>query len=223
MYKPHRQFVNTLMEEYKNKFKWRADGRDSLMDIGSAGGGITMEYILPILPPTFDRLIGVDISEDMIAYAQKTYSEANIEFKTFNIETGNTDELPQVDHITLLYVFHLVRDHDKALGNVYNLLKVDGDCLIMFIPKFAYYTAYEQLSRHPKWSKYMRNVNDAIVPCYFSKTPESDFEQLLKKHRFSGIEMVTNNTSYHIGDINTLKSKCLQKPCCVKPRLYSVE
>ncbi|XP_037041841.1 juvenile hormone acid O-methyltransferase-like [Bradysia coprophila] len=204
-YKPHRQYVKTLMEEYKTKFNWSADGRDSLMDIGCAGGGITIDYILPIMPTNFDRLIGVDISEDMIAYAQKMHSKPNIEFKTFNIETGNTGELPQVDHITVLYVFHLVHDHDKALSNVYNLLKPGGDCLILFIPQFRYYTAYEQLSRHPKWSKYMKSVKDAIVPCYFSETPESDFEQLLKKHRFSSVEIATDVSSYHMGDVNIFK------------------
>lgn len=103
-YKQHGQRVYSLMKEHKTKFNWRTGGHVSLLDIGCASSGVTMEFILPIFPPNFDQLIGVDLFEDMIVYAQKTHSKPNFTFKVFNIETGDTRTLPQVDHITMIYL-----------------------------------------------------------------------------------------------------------------------
>ncbi|XP_037037800.1 juvenile hormone acid O-methyltransferase-like [Bradysia coprophila] len=203
--KPNTPLVRALMEEYKDKFNWRADGRDSLMDVGCAGGGHTMEFVLPILPKNFDRLIGIDNSSEMIAYAHKTYSRPNIEFKTFDIVEGDTKKLPQVDHIVSLYVFHLLSDHEKAVTNMFDVLKPGGDCFLAHLRYFGLYTAYELISRDPKWSKYITDVNDVIIPSYFSKCPESDLEQLLKKCGFKSVEVSSREASFEVGDFNVLK------------------
>ncbi|KAG4079368.1 hypothetical protein HA402_008060 [Bradysia odoriphaga] len=203
--KPNTPLVRALMEEYKDKFNWRADGRDSLIDVGCGGGGHTMDFVLPILPKNFDRLIGIDNSSEMIAYAQKTYSRPNIEFKTFDIVEGDTTKLPQVDHIISLYVFHLLPEHEKAVTNMFNMLKPGGDFFLAYLRYFALYTAYELISRDPKWSKYIADVNDVIIPSYFSKYPESDLEQLLKKCGFKSVEVRSRETSFEVGDFNVLK------------------
>lgn len=60
------------LQEFAIIFEWRSDGRDSVLDAGCGTGDVTFDLLLPILPPNFERVVGVDISKEMIEYARET-------------------------------------------------------------------------------------------------------------------------------------------------------
>jgi len=62
-----------FLDEYKHMVRWRKDGKDSLLDIGCAGGNFTIDLVHAMLPKTFSRLVGVDISLKMVDYARKKF------------------------------------------------------------------------------------------------------------------------------------------------------
>lgn len=65
-----RQEVRKLLQKYKNKIIWRRDGKD-LLDIGCGSGNITIDFLLPMLPSNFERLMGIDKSEKMVFHARE--------------------------------------------------------------------------------------------------------------------------------------------------------
>ena len=51
-----------IMEEFGHLFEWKDDGTESLIDIGCGSGDVLNEFIFPIMPKKFKKLVGVDIS-----------------------------------------------------------------------------------------------------------------------------------------------------------------
>lgn len=199
--------IREVLAEFKDKLAWRADGKDTVIDIGCAGGDVTIDYVLPILPKKFERLTGVDISEKMIAFARQTYPQPKIEFKQFDIVNGNPKELHQVDHITSFYLFNWIQDKDQkaALQNIYNLLKPGGDCLHMFLVNASIFDAYKEMSRNPKWSKYMEDVDKFITPYQKSNNPKAEFESLLNETQFSNIQVKVRDKIIAYDDMSNFK------------------
>lgn len=199
----HNAIVSEILEKYKNRINWR--GKDTLIDIGCAGGGVTVKCILPILPSDFERLIGVDISDKMISYAREKYSQPKIEFKRFDTVADEVEKLPQVDHVMSSFCFHWIHDQKKALQNIYDMLKPGGDCLLIFVSPLIIFRGYEPMARNPKWSKYIKDV-DKIMPAHQnSKNPEADFAQLMKECNFSKICVESQDIEYVLDDINNFK------------------
>ncbi|XP_037024353.1 juvenile hormone acid O-methyltransferase-like [Bradysia coprophila] len=212
MYKPelyeenhrHDKIVLELLEKYK--FDWRADGTDSLIDIGCASGDVTIKYILPLLPPNFKHLIGVDVSDKMISYAQEKYSRPNVEFKLFDIGVDSSDRLQHVDHITSFLCLHWVKDQKAAIQNIYNLLNDGGDCLLWLASHNQFYRAYEQMAVQEKWSKYMGGVDSFITPYQNLKSPELAFKRLLEECGFSTIHVEAEKHEFTFDDVNQFKA-----------------
>ena len=57
-----RNDAKNVMEEFGHLFDWKDDGSESLVDIGCGSGDVLMEFIFPIMPKKFERLVGLDVS-----------------------------------------------------------------------------------------------------------------------------------------------------------------
>ncbi|KAG4072424.1 hypothetical protein HA402_004356 [Bradysia odoriphaga] len=198
------KIVRELLEKYK--FNWRADGTDSLIDIGCASGDVTIRCLLPFLPPNFGRLIGIDISDKMISYAQEKYSRPNVDFKQCDIGVDIGDRLPHVDHITSFLCLHWVKNQKAAIQNIYNLLNDGGDCLLWLASHNQFYRAYEEMAVQEKWSKYMDGVDSFITPYQNVKNPELAFKRLLEECEFSTVQVEAVTYELKYDDLNQFKA-----------------
>lgn len=102
-----------IFQEYMKVMQWRADGRDTLIDIGSGSGNVLMEFIYPMLPAQFDAVLATDISERMIDFARKNYGD--FERSHFEVLDITCPQLPQqlygqFDHVTSFYCLHWVQN-----------------------------------------------------------------------------------------------------------------
>lgn len=202
-----RRDVSYVLDKYKNKLAWRADGQDSLIDVGSGTGDVTIDLILPILPTNFERLIGIDKSEKMILHSNRKYSRPNIEFKQFDIAADDIEQLPKVDHIMSFYCLHWVPDQNTAFQNIYNLLKPGGDCLLLFPVDFPFYHALKKMVSNPRWAKYLKAIDNTFTPYVNSKTPDADFKQILRDCKFSHYHTELVDMNFEFDDIDHLRSK----------------
>lgn len=105
-----RQDAKDILDEYSKVIKWRKDGRDSLLDIGCGSGDVMIDFILPIMPKNFSKLMGVDIAEDMVKHAKLLYQRPKISFDKCNI-AGDikailVDHSEGFDHVTSFYCLH---------------------------------------------------------------------------------------------------------------------
>lgn len=172
-----------IMQEFASILKSTSNGRVSLLDVGCGPGDVTAEIILPILPPDFERLVGIDISDEMLEYARKTQTHPKLSFQQFNIDVELEKQSlngTEFDHITSFFCLMWVRNQRLCVENFYKLLKPGGDILVVFIVNTAVYDAYRHQSEDDRWSQYTNDYDRIVSPYYNSPNPRDEFNNLLK-------------------------------------------
>ncbi|EEB15131.1 phosphoethanolamine N-methyltransferase, putative [Pediculus humanus corporis] len=84
-----------ILTEFKNKLKLNDCRR--ILDVGCGSGEVSAQIILPLLSKDFKELIGLDLSLNMIQFAENIYSDKKITFIQYDI-AQNTDNV--LDEIT---------------------------------------------------------------------------------------------------------------------------
>ncbi len=94
----------------------------TLVDIGSSTGIMTNEYA-----KYFKTVIGVDLDEQAVIYANEKYGAENVRFISSPIEVV---ELPEssVDVVTCTQIYEHVPSETILLDSIYKLLKPGGVC-----------------------------------------------------------------------------------------------
>lgn len=150
-----RRDAKQTIDEFSHVLQWRSDGGDSLLDLGCGSGDVTVDFLLPILPVNFSRLVGVDLSEEMVKFARQQYPYPRISFEQFDlgmdIEKQQLNGIEPFDHITSFYCLHWVQNQERAVQNMYKLLKPDGDLLLVFLAKNPIFEIYKTV-RLPNFS-----------------------------------------------------------------------
>ena len=71
------------------------------------------------------EILGIDISEHMIKIAEKNNADENIKYKVMAMEDiGKIKE--KFDIVISSLAFHYVKDYEKLIKDIYNLLNDDG-------------------------------------------------------------------------------------------------
>lgn len=166
-----------------NKLNWSKTGGDTILDIGCGIGDITCEYIWPNCPENCDKLCAIDSCDEMIYYCRKNWSNPKIWWQKYDI-CGDLDKQTYkhepYNHIVSYNCLNRVQDQKTAFQNCYKLLKNGGDMLWGGLAQSPVYDIYKEMSKDPKWSKYMSNVDQWISPYQWSKNPVEDYKKLMK-------------------------------------------
>lgn len=86
-----RRDAKEIIEEFSNLFNWHWDGSDSLLDIGCGAGDVLVELLLPKIPIN-TKVVGIDVSKEMIKYANENYgNEEHLKFYKVDIESDFLD------------------------------------------------------------------------------------------------------------------------------------
>lgn len=189
--------TTNVLDEFSHELQWQEGGCDSILDIGCGTGDVTIELILPILPSNFSRLLGCDISDKMIEYAQQHYGHPKVIFDKLDISDDVVviDEFltkfGSFDHVVSFFCLHWVRNQEAAIKNITKLLTPNGDCLLLFITSCNVYTVHDEMSKSSKWSQHMKDVKLFTSPYYQSVCPTEDLRALLQAVGFTSCEIRT--------------------------------
>lgn len=215
--KLQRRDVRELLEKFGRVLNWRSDGEDTVLDISCGSGDLTIDYILPILPKSFKRLVGTDPSEELIQQAQQQNGHPKVFFEQFDVgidmQKQQLQYIQPADHIMSLHSLHWEQNHEQAVRNIYNLLKPNGDCLLLFVANSPVYEAWDQISQ-TKWGRYMTNSNPFMGMYQDSFDPADEFAQLFRLCDFSQYHVEVCEKTVTFGDSDCLKSKST-KPLCL--------
>lgn len=205
--------ARNVLNEFADLFQTRSEDGDSVLDIGCGDGNITMDFLLPKLPKNFKRLIGCDISDSMIDFADKKYKYPNVSFEHFNLamDVGKQalGAVEKFDHITSFYCLMWVNDQKLAMENIFKLLKPNGNLLVVFLAHHPLYDFYEKQSRDIRWSKHMTDVNEFITPYQYSKDPVKDFRKLLIEAGFIDCVVEARDKCYVFNGVEVVRSKSI--------------
>ncbi|KAF5287214.1 hypothetical protein FQA39_LY15991 [Lamprigera yunnana] len=171
-----------VLNNYFELIQWKDDGSDTILDIGCGAGDVINDLLLPRIPKKFEKLVGVDLSEEMVEFAKTRCQNSKVCFEQMNIaaEDVPVDFEESFDHILSFYCLHWVQDQRKAITNIFKMLKPGGDALLTFLASNPIFEIYESLSKTGRWEVYMENFSNYVSPYQYSNNPCKDLEDILK-------------------------------------------
>ncbi len=174
-YKKHSGSQFQLGMRVLDSLQFKVDER--VLDVGCGEGRLTVE-IARRIPK--GKILGIDISANMIREAQKTYRDVlNVSFG--RIDATEFDIKDVFDRAVSLETFHWIEDQPKALKNIYAALKSGGHLYILMKPsrKNPIFEAMES----KKWSSVLQQSK-----AYFQGHSPETITPLLERCGFVNID-----------------------------------
>lgn len=101
-----------VLDNYFGLLKWKNDGEEAVLDIGCGSGDITEGLLLPVLPKKFAKLVGVDLSEEMVEFARSQCKNNKIFYHQLDLlsEEMPVDFEENFDHVFSFYCLHWIQN-----------------------------------------------------------------------------------------------------------------
>lgn len=130
---------------------------DRILDIGCGNGKITAA-IADRVPQ--GSVLGVDASQNMIAFAQKNYAlvRANLYFEVS--DACNLTYQHEFEQIVSFNALHWIPEQDAVLRSIRTALKPGGQALLRFVPegdRECIEDVVEEVCNLPQWVGYFQN------------------------------------------------------------------
>lgn len=134
----------------------------AIVDLCCGYGKPTFDLFNNLLERDVDieKVIGYDISEDMIKSAQEEYKELSpkLNFKQQDVE--NLTDKAEYDVVISLFGFHWMNNIQEVASRIFESLKIPGK-LMFFVPleKMDLYSFREKFVNDSSWSECFKNMN----------------------------------------------------------------
>lgn len=138
---------------------------EQFLDLGCGTGDFTRNELLVRCPPC-RRIVAVDASEEMLAYARENSAHSKIVFAHLNINDDVADFAAKYGTFSRIYSFfclNWVKDQAKAMKNLASLLSPSGECLLVFPAWSRTRMLWRKLGRLERWRKYAE-LFESFVP-----------------------------------------------------------
>jgi len=165
-------------------------GNEHVLDVGCGDGRITAEIGKHVSNGT---VVGIDISENMINEAKKSFgSISNVVFLHTDATTFTSDK--NFDVVVCFATFHWIKHQKKVLQNIFNVLKSGGR--LYFIMAATHKGPISTIFASNKWRPYLLKRE----PIFFSQ----DLETMALMLRECGFKDI-------LVDVESLESVMLEK------------
>jgi arsenite methyltransferase len=150
---------------------------ETVLDIGS-GGGIDCFLAAEKVGPK-GKVIGVDLSEEMIKLADKNAKKVNL--KNVEFRLGDMENLPleneSVDVIISNCVINLASDKQKVFNEAYRVLRNGGRMIV------------SDIVTEKKLPRWLQNSLEAQAACVGGALTEKEYIGKIQKAGFRGVEI----------------------------------
>ncbi|XP_067212840.1 juvenile hormone acid O-methyltransferase-like [Linepithema humile] len=184
------------------------------MDIGCGPGDITNDILLSSLDPNA-VIIGTDISQSMIEYANMTYSdEKRLGFEVLDTQTKNLPEkyVSEFDHIFSFHTLHWCKDIRQAFENIYRMLRPGGTMLTLFVASHDTFNVFELMAQNNYFAPYMEDVQRYVSPYLYSKNPRKEVKELVKSIGFKVYHCSHRDVTFSSKDSDNFLSAIMSIP-----------
>lgn len=177
--------------------KIRIDKSANILDLGCGDGAITK-----VLADTAvnGHVVGTDISEQMINFATRKYSDiSNLEFLC--MDAGNITYKNQFDLITSFNALHWVKDQQSALQGIANAAVKNADIVLLLSHKKSiYHHTLDKISQNNTWVELFK---DYINPRSFFEIHV--YKEMLEKAGLNVISITEEEMTYYFENRESLK------------------
>ncbi|XP_012530795.2 juvenile hormone acid O-methyltransferase [Monomorium pharaonis] len=183
------------------------------MDIGCGPGDTTKDFLLPALHPQA-QIIGTDISEKMIKYANETFSDIKrLRFEILDIETKNlpTKYISEFDHVFSFHTLMYCNDIRQALKNIYQILRPNGTLLFHIIESHDTFEVLRILARDIRFEQYIPDTMKNVGLFHKTKNARKELKELLQSAGFTVHHCSLREASYTDKKSKPIKNQKLLK------------
>uniref|UniRef100_A0A1B6HI10 Methyltransferase type 12 domain-containing protein n=1 Tax=Homalodisca liturata TaxID=320908 RepID=A0A1B6HI10_9HEMI len=197
--------ISKILRDNEQLFDWRPE--EKILDAGCGPGDVTVNALIPWLPPDFQLVMGVDVSPTMVDHALAAHASNKLTFATWDIEQDVTDVLKNgkfasgFDKVFSFYVLHWLQDLGKGVRNLHSLLKTRGQALLFFPVDRIFQRTYKKVRASETWSRYFQTVTRKIPP-FPKEDPLAEFENMLID---AGFEIMKSEIRDHIDDFRSVE------------------
>ncbi|GFT66923.1 juvenile hormone acid O-methyltransferase [Nephila pilipes] len=210
--------VKRFISETLPQFGWNQCSKDDLiLDVGCGPGGTTFQLVLPLFSGV-KKIFAVDLVPVAIEFAKKHNSHQLIEYSVANFEDWSTLNQweGQITRLVSIYCINWLKDQRNAFQNVFKLLKKGGEAAICFSTESSYYDAILKVQNDPKWSCFLKDVENLIPESHHKKYDSSFYKKMLEDTGFEIIycrnEVITEVTSSDKKYRDFFTSMCVLTP-----------
>ncbi|GFU55930.1 juvenile hormone acid O-methyltransferase [Nephila pilipes] len=174
--------VRHFVLEMLPQLGWNQSSKeDIVLDVGCGPGGTTYQLVLPLFPGV-KKIFAVDLVPVAIEFAKKHNSHQLIEYSVANFEDwSNLKQWEgQITRLVSVYCINWLKDQRNAFQNVFKLLKKGGEAGICFPIESAFYDAILKVQNDPKWSCYLKDVENLIPESHHKKYDSSFYKKMLE-------------------------------------------
>lgn len=189
-YKKHSdtQFYGAL--DILNKYKFRGDER--VLDIGCGDGKLTVLIAQQVVQGS---VVGIDVSQNMIDLAQKTYADIkNLVFICVPAEDFVSED--KFDLIVSFFTFHWIADQEKVLKNIYQMLKPGGSLVIKTSGGNS--AVIDEVFSRDYWQKQF-----VVTDAWHGEKTAQYYKNILQRLRFTQIDVQTIQASRFFDTIDS--------------------
>lgn len=140
-------------------------GNDNIMDAGCGSGDIT-KHILCTISPNICKVVGVDISTDMVNYARQFNDDPKITYCEADVEDQSTFPKDWIGAFSKIFSFtalHWVPNHTKVFKNFNSFLKPNGEVIAFFIYDFPRWNKACNDVMKGKWQMYLKDFRTTHI------------------------------------------------------------
>lgn len=175
--------VSSLLNEFAKELK-NISGK--CMDIGSGPGDITKEILLPFLDSNA-TIIGIDIMEKMVKYANETYGDGKrLKFEVLDIQTKSLPEkyISKFDHIFSFHTLQWCNDIRQIFKNIYCMLRPGKTMLILSIGHHRMlFEPLKVIMQDVRYASYMKDKSK-YTGFHDSVQPDKELKEILENIGF---------------------------------------
>lgn len=126
------------------------------LDLGCGTGDFTRDWLRPRCPPC-RRVVAVDVSADMVAYAKRHSAHPKIVYDLLDIRgkvTGFVRKYGQFERIYSFFCLQWAKDQEVAFKNIAELMAPGGECLLMFPARTPPFYLWRRICEEKRWRRY---------------------------------------------------------------------
>ncbi|XP_053612919.1 juvenile hormone acid O-methyltransferase [Plodia interpunctella] len=210
------------LQDYADKIKWKQYGA-RILDIGSGDGTVTTRILKEYTPQNYKIIVGCDVSEKMVQFANDNHGNERTRFILLNIENYPPKELMgSFDHVVSFYTLHWIKNQKSAFMNIFDLMTEDGSCFLIFCGRNPIFDVYRTLSKRSIWRPWLENVDRFISPYHDSEDPEKEITQMLDNIGFRDIYVTCKKKHFVFDSADAIKSAVKAvNPFSIPSELYN--
>ncbi|XP_049874655.1 juvenile hormone acid O-methyltransferase-like [Pectinophora gossypiella] len=194
-----------MLKNFGSKMKWKNNA--SVIDLGSGDGFVT-SILKEHLPPDFKRVIGVDISKEMVEFANEKYGDERTSFTIMDIGGKVPEGLEGgFDHAFSSYAIQFIPDQEAVFKNINSVLKDSGSCLLTFLGKNMIFDTFAHMGQSAKWRTLMENDLEKISVRYYKmENAAGEVKRIMEENGFSDVHVENNDMFFEYEALEQLTS-----------------